>query len=789
MSVDVLRDDVFTDSDTDYVAIDAIPNKKEKKVIASPRVSKQMRKNSPTETNGVELTSSRKKSPRTLKQQHVANYKSPSKSAIRSLTFPDQPQVTHIPLNEENRKNPLHVPYYLSNFECILRGVIDETDDKELFDENEIGIIKAFRSFSLDSKKLFCRLFQRKKAWLMRKNIQYDEIKDIDECLQILCDNGFLSDSSELIDLETVLDVLSAPAVKQLCKQMNIKIGSKKEDCINALMNHSKKKSFFVKSSNMTEVILKKARELIDGSVYRIKDHVTCIFMRVLSLYSLSNFWDERESERGQQTSAPQLTSILLQNTGKIVFPVFSIIRKRKIFQNRDDLLHFESVCALEGEMAEFISNKDWEGAVDPVKKAIDAFDELIKDPSREEHLRELPDFLRRFTSGSVLAYILTKGVDIFERLKNHEQAVIILRKLTGQDLYLPDYHGHWYERLVLDLDQHLKSPKECLEAVKNGLDDPYVQEARLLSLCQRLHKVTSTKKNAGILSHKEKQNFIDHKRWLTPQDPITITIQGKMMPKSNMPGEKTVFVAEGEDTDLLCSVEEFVKEHFKSKKGFTNGLHAEGSVTNTIAAILFWDIIYADIEDVFRSPQQAAPLDYNSPHFYSSRKELIEKRLSEIADWSKDQLCEFATERWESCCQVTACPANWELFTSLPHFLGLLRCFSGAQLNGLCRRLMMNHRHTRSGFPDLTMWDKINEKVAFVEVKGPNDRLSNKQILWLDYLNSLGMEAVVCHIEALNGKRINIESTSKTKNTNAKRAKVSPKKKRERKTSEDDFR
>ena len=58
------------------------------------------------------------------------------------------------------------------------------------------------------------------------------------------------------------------------------------------------------------------------------------------------------------------------------------------------------------------------------------------------------------------------------------------------------------------------------------------------------------------------------------------------MMPKANLPGEKTVFLIEGktlEDDDLLCSVEEYVKNHYKIEKGFTNGIHAEGSVVNTI--------------------------------------------------------------------------------------------------------------------------------------------------------------------------------------------------------------
>ena len=34
------------------------------------------------------------------------------------------------------------------------------------------------------------------------------------------------------------------------------------------------------------------------------------------------------------------------------------------------------------------------------------------------------------------------------------------------------------------------------------------------------------------------------------------------------------------------------------------------------------------------------------------------------------------------------------------------------------------------------------------VEVKGPGDRLSTKQILWLDYLRSLGVDAEVCHVQ-----------------------------------------
>jgi hypothetical protein len=37
-----------------------------------------------------------------------------------------------------------------------------------------------------------------------------------------------------------------------------------------------------------------------------------------------------------------------------------------------------------------------------------------------------------------------------------------------------------------------------------------------------------------------------------------------------------------------------------------------------------------------------------------------------------------------------------------------------------------------RSGLPDLTLWNPETEEIWFVEVKGPGDKLSFKQILWI---------------------------------------------------------
>lgn len=78
--------------------------------------------------------------------------------------------------------------------------------------------------------------------------------------------------------------------------------------------------------------------------------------LRILSLFSLTNWWDERESDKGQ--GPQQLTTILLVNQGKMTFPSFDIIRERRIFQSREELIRFEEACALEARMAEAFENK-----------------------------------------------------------------------------------------------------------------------------------------------------------------------------------------------------------------------------------------------------------------------------------------------------------------------------------------------------------------------------------------------------------------------------------------------
>ena len=60
-----------------------------------------------------------------------------------------------------------------------------------------------------------------------------------------------------------------------------------------------------------------------------------------------------------------------------------------------------------------------------------------------------------------------------------------------------------------------------------------------------------------------------------------------------------------GDQTDQSYSVvEECALSHYK-ERGFPIGVHAEGSSYSFIFSLIFWEIIFMDVDDVFLGPYQ----------------------------------------------------------------------------------------------------------------------------------------------------------------------------------------
>ena len=67
----------------------------------------------------------------------------------------------------------------------------------------------------------------------------------------------------------------------------------------------------------------------------------------------------------------------------------------------------------------------------------------------------------KRYSDGSVYTRILSSCVEHLERCRRYEHANELLETLLSQSMYCVSSRGTWWERLALNLDQHLKKYSE----------------------------------------------------------------------------------------------------------------------------------------------------------------------------------------------------------------------------------------------------------------------------------------------------------------------------------------
>uniref|UniRef100_A0A803V0I6 Fanconi-associated nuclease n=1 Tax=Ficedula albicollis TaxID=59894 RepID=A0A803V0I6_FICAL len=589
-------------------------------------------------------------------------------------------------------------PYYLQNFLVVLRAVLKNEDDVRLFNEQDLNIITKFYKLSVGGQKLYVRLFQRKLNWLKVNKIEYEEIsKDLSPIIEELAEARFLQTESELEDLCEGLDLLSAPELRTLAKVFHLpNPNGQKQQLVDDFLKLSKQRSIFSRSqAGIGTVILKRVKDLA-GKCVRICKGTRAVFSRILLLFSLPESLEEEEAGSAGQGL---LSTVLRANMGQMVFPSYTVNRKTQVFQDREDLIRYATAVHLSNDIATSMVNGNWEEANRLYLCAKETWSELKNHPSLSYH-RILPDYLRRFTVGWVYTRILSQGVEILQRLHKYKEAVQQLQSLLAQDVYCADSRGRWWDRLALNLHQHLKNTKK-------------------------------------------------------------VTISGKMCPQTGM--GKSVFLMEdigdgegGEDcrvSTVMCSVEELALTHYR-RNGFDQGIHGEGSTFITLYGILMWDIIFMDdIPDVFRTSYQTFPLDLYTDSFYENRRAVIEARLQQLHTASSETLAKLVADVWTTQEGKAAALVNWGRFISLQQVQSLVSCLGGAFLSGVFRRFARDLRHCRGGLPDLLVWRSHSQRFKLVEVKGPHDRLSPKQVLWLSELHQLGAAVEVCHVQDVGGK------------------------------------
>ncbi|NXS06377.1 FAN1 nuclease, partial [Neodrepanis coruscans] len=607
--------------------------------------------------------------------------------------------------------------------------------------------------FAVGGQKLYVRLFQRKLNWLKVNKIEYGEISvDLSPVIEELAAARFLQTESELEDLCEGLDLLSAPELKSLAKIFHLpNPNGQKQQLVEDFLRLAKQRSVFSRSqAGVGTVILKRVKGLA-GKCVRVCKGPRAVFSRVLLLFSLPESVEDEEGGSGGQG---QLFTVLMANMGRVVFPSYTVNRRTQVFQDRDDLIRYATAAHLSNDIATAMVNGNWEEANNLYLCAKQTWSELKNHPSLSYH-RALPEYLRRFTVGWVYTRILSQGVEILQRLHMYKEAVQELQSLLAQDVYCADSRGRWWDRLALNLHQHLKNTKKALGCIQRGLSDPCVRTGHRLALSLRALRLRDSP------SCKHLRGLFQELPAMAVEDVTHVTINGKMCPQTGM--GKSVFLMEDIDDEegskdcsastVMCSVEELALAHYR-RNGFDQGIHGEGSTFLTLYGILMWDIIFMDdIPDVFRNSYQTSPLDLYTDSFYENRRDVIEARLQQLHSASSETLAELIADIWMTQEGKAAALVSWERFISLQQVQSLVSCLGGPFLSGVFRRLSKDLRHCRGGLPDLVVWSTHTHHFKLVEVKGPNDRLSHKQMLWLSELKKLGAAVEVCHVQAVGGK------------------------------------
>ncbi|KAF8982803.1 hypothetical protein BGZ46_000593 [Entomortierella lignicola] len=165
-------------------------------------------------------------------------------------------------------------------------------------------------------------------------------------------------------------------------------------------------------------------------------------------------------------------------------------------------------------------------------------------------------------------------------------------------------------------------------------------------------------------------------------------------------------------------------------------------STTNNSAAnkelmenTLFEEEIKQELEqdDAYYSEEQKAEIQHRA-FLARKRKECFYLDLLQRHD-------DLYREKKTFCVGV-----NWT-FTK-EELLQIAECIGGPALSEICRVMAQEYSRRCSGMPDLCCWDYRKKLVKFVEVKGPGDRLSSKQKIWIDLLTSLGVDIELCIVQ-----------------------------------------
>eukprot|EP00102_Acyrthosiphon_pisum_P023119 XP_016660329.1 PREDICTED: fanconi-associated nuclease 1 [Acyrthosiphon pisum] len=420
----------------------------------------------------------------------------------------------------------------------------------------------------------------------------------------------------------------------------------------------------------------------------------------------------------------------------------------------------------LRHEVQLLLEKKDHENAILVLCVVFEKFKSAVCDKFIVESLLKIPTYMRKYSAISVYAHTLFKNITILKKCNsNKDLCKEVLEFLLKHKEFSISKQADLHIELAKVFESQYKQLDVAANIILNGLKDDNMTELGRQMLSKRA--VMYANRKVRKLNNELKNELLSVASKSEKQPPST-TINGQIISikEKGSSGRKQVYSKKTENGDLLyMSVEELAISHYKSQ-GFMNGLHDEGQLIKSMFLLCFWEIIYGSYAPhvLFISPYQDCPLDWRTRHFYKIREQQIKDRMAELKQMNVDQICDML----KKCCDEyydTQSVVNWKYMNvdNLPLCRTLLECVGIEVFLAIGDQILKDGRIYLHGMPDLVVWDVFKHKCIFVEVKGPNDKLSERQYSWLLKLMEFGANVEVCHVVGTGGKNNNCQTSSQT--------------------------
>ncbi|XP_017888138.1 fanconi-associated nuclease 1-like isoform X2 [Ceratina calcarata] len=603
------------------------------------------------------------------------------------------------------------------------------------FDEDELDFIYVILTLPEEALFLLARLISRKRDWIKENNIKYPDIKDKRHAMEVLVSKEICIGKTQ--DLSEALELLDAKEIQDLCRQWKLETrGRNKKRNIQELLKSSKQKPLFPEQKNSSGSLLQVKVNEILGSCIRISlktwDVIDRIIILLIPYHSKLDIKDRIEKLSdiyGKKITYPE-------HPGDY-FPVFS---------DKSHLVKYIEATSKLFNVLRSIEKKNWEEVQKSGISALTNLPQILEDESLRFKNCELPVHVHCYMPGYKWLKILDKCIQALKKSTDKTLAVRALNFLLKQQYYMHGRKGRWHTELYLIKMSYYKQDIENtalnIMRVLNEEKLTVIDKVNLLERGNMIYK----RKTGGVkeTTKHDLMNVLSLNKHYIPEQPPSFEIQAELMPGSGT-GKSIWRIGRNNTGDTYGSVENVVLQYYKDK-GFPKGIHYEGSLPVTLFFTLFWEELYdINIPGVFVTPYQEAPSDLFTEQFYENRKDKIDTKMKVLEDFNNESFSDYMETRFQKYRQYTSMMSSAESGFKMKE---IVYCLGKEGVLGICNKLCENFKAWKAGFPDLFLWNYDTKEHKIIEVKGPNDKLSTKQRLWMDYLHRLGLNTKLCLVK-----------------------------------------